>query len=177
MSSANRQTEYAKYEKAYQGIYGMGKKRKRSACEAIESLSVNLPATFLDIGCGRGEVLTFAEEKGYDVQGVDVVVLRDKVTYGEAHCLPFEQAFDVVTCFDVLEHLIPDDTIPALKEIRRLYKRACIITAANYPSLVNGEDLHINKRSYEEWDQLINQYVGKAEINRKDQSAMWIIHA
>jgi len=159
----------------------MGKARRIAAFDAIDRLPVN--GSFLDVGCGRGTVMGYARELGYSyVSGVDVVpdLFDDHVGFGEAHNLPFEDnEFNVVTCFDVLEHLLPEDTIVALNEISRVASDAIILCIANYVSMCNGHDLHINKRPYEEWDKLIGQFVkGKREwiprINNS-HSETWII--
>ena len=175
-----RQAEYSKYEEAYKGVYGMGKARRLAAYSAIDTLD---PGSLLDIGCGRGEILNYSRTMGFSpVRGVDVVpeLFGDDVGFGEAHDLPFsDDEFDVVTCFDVLEHLLPEDTVDALGEISRVSKRAVVLCIANYPSFSNGHDLHINKRPYKEWDELIHAHMeGKVEwLPRylRTHSETWII--
>ena len=67
-----RQAEYEKYRKAYQGVYGMGKARRLAAYDAIDRLEPK--GSFLDVGCGRGDVMAYAVDKGFNpVIGIDVV--------------------------------------------------------------------------------------------------------
>ena len=149
---------YETYIQAYQGVYGMGKARRLAAYDAIDRLP---KGSFLDVGCGRGDVLDYAEEKGFaPVTGIEVVpeLLDERVIFGEIHNIPVKES-DIVTSFDVIEHIQPELTERALKEINRVAQKAIILTAANYPSYCNGEDLHINKRPYEEWDELIREHI------------------
>ncbi len=175
---SRRQEEYSKYEEAYSGVYGMGKARRLAAFDAIDRVE---KGSFLDVGCGRGEVLEYAKSKGFSpVYGIDVVPLLfgEDVCFGEAQDIPFKEC-DILTCFDVIEHLLPEDTIPALKEFNRVAKKTVILSAANYPSYCNGEDLHINKREYAEWHRLIKDNIeGKVEWLPKfgrTHSETWIV--
>lgn len=163
--STARKAEYKKYADAYKGVYGMGKARRLAAFAVIDSIEQT--GNFLDVGCGRGEVLGYAKFKGFDpVCGVEVVedllseIDEIKVVYGESHSLPFEDnTFDVVTCFDMIEHVLPQDTVLSLNELDRVSRHSVILSAANYPSWCNGIDLHINKRPYSEWDELIHSTI------------------
>jgi hypothetical protein len=71
----------------------------------------------------------------------------------------------VVSLFDVIEHLIPGDDELACRELARVAKRHILITANNRPSFNKaGDDLHINKRPYEEWDQLFKSWFHGARV-------------
>lgn len=175
---SKRLLEHAKYIEAYKGVYGMGRKRKSKAFDEIDKLHET--GSFLDVGCGRGEVMEYALNYFNPVKGIEVVpyLLNDDVVFGEIYGIPFDDnSFDVVTCFDVLEHILPEDTIISLKELNRVYRKAMILSAANYESYCNGIDLHINKRPYDAWDALIRDYI-EGDVKRlpnSGNSAMWVI--
>lgn len=90
---------------------------------------------FLDIGCATGVFLDMAKKEGYDVVGVDVseyACAYAKEHFGlKVHCGKLEdvklkeKSFDVITMWDVLEH-VPDPKI-FLAEVRRLLKDEGII--------------------------------------------------
>jgi SAM-dependent methyltransferase len=84
----------------------------------------------LDVGCGTGANLEMLSEFGA-AEGVDVSAEAldfcrarglENVKQGEAERLPYEDnAFDLVTGLDVVEHL--DDDLAGLKEMRRVLRR------------------------------------------------------
>jgi SAM-dependent methyltransferase len=62
---------------------------------------------------------------------------------------------DVVTSFDALEHLLPEDVEPVLAEMRRV-GRACghfVLSISTRPSriTVDGENLHPTVRPIDWW--------------------------
>ena len=86
-------------------------------------------ALVLDIGVGRGEMLTCMRDWGYAYQGVDIspstvkfcksLGLNCSVTENSAQWLADHPGqFSLVTCLDVLEHVPRDQTIDFLKAIR-----------------------------------------------------------
>ena len=102
------------------------------------------PERILDAGCGEG----FTLEKlriagiGKSLEGIDAyadAVRLGAETHpklhlreGSIYSLPYkDNAFDVVVCTEVLEHLErPED---ALKELYRVSSRFCVITVPNEP--------------------------------------------
>jgi SAM-dependent methyltransferase len=89
----------------------------------------------LDVGCGQGFFLAYAE-RYYDVYGVDIseYAIREakqrtykaKLSIGEATNLDYKNGyFDVVACFDLLEHL--PDPVLALREFYRVLKNDGIL--------------------------------------------------
>lgn len=164
VSEAARRAEFGKYERAYalNPKYRMKRQRMEDAVADLRALPCR--GTYLDVGCGRGDMLRQARRLGFDtVRGTEIVpelIDGTAVRYAEAHALPFVSgSFDVVTMFDVIEHLVPGDDEAACRELARVARRHVILTANNRPSLNKaGEDLHINKRPYEEWDRLFRTW-------------------
>ena len=160
--ASRRAIEHQKYVRAYTvSEYRMGDRRMR---DTLRDLSAIPRGSLLDVGCGRGEMLDIATRVGFaPVRGVDVVpavIDGERVVRGEVHALPFpDKAFDVVTMFDVIEHLIPGDDELACRELARVARRHILITANNETSQrAIGEELHINRRPYKEWDALFRSW-------------------
>ncbi len=154
-----RRTEAVKYEAAYKlDTYKMGMSRMTDAVHDLREVPSR--GSYLDVGCGRGEMLDHAQNLGFEhVQGTEIVhelIDYPRVLRGEVHALPFEDRwFDVVSMFDVIEHLIPGDDYFACMELVRVARKHILLTASNNPSsLPDGTNLHINIRSYEEWNDL-----------------------
>lgn len=86
---------------------------------------------FLDVGCGDGTRTVIFDEFGRVVCGIDYLDWLDKrVRYRIQFkqwdfmkaCLPYkEESFDLLLCFDVIEHLYNPEVL--LKEIYRLLKK------------------------------------------------------
>lgn len=182
---AARAAEHAKYNRAY-GMnpnYRMGEKRMVDAVNDLRALPCR--GAYLDVSCGRGEMLVAAEGMGFcPCHGTEIVpALLDgeRIVRAEVHDLPFgDRSFDVVTMFDVIEHLIPGDDRAACEEMARVARKHIIITANNRPSFNKaGDDLHINKRPYEEWDRLFREWFPGAVTwikgNRAYVSEAWRI--
>jgi len=94
------------------------------------------PKTVLEVGIGNGFVTKYLREKGWDVTTLDIVSeLRPDVA-GSVLSLPFgDTAFDVVTCFEVLEHLPYDDFTKALEELRRVSRRHLILSVPDHTAV------------------------------------------
>ena len=149
-----RQREESKYSDAYKDLgYRMGHARMRSAEDDLRSLN---PGSLLDVGCGRGEVLSLAESMGFTVLGVEVVPsLIDgvRVVEGKAYDLPFpDSSFDHVTLYDVMEHLLPEDAERVCRELQRVSRETVILAVSNISHIHQGEEMHINRRPYADWD-------------------------
>lgn len=164
VDEVSRKAEFGKYDRAYalNPNYKIGARRLADAVDALKAVPCR--GSYLDVGCGRGEMLTAAAGlKFWPVQGTELVTeLIDgaRVVYAEAHALPFpDKSFDVVTSFDVIEHLVPGDDEALCREMARVARKHVILSANNRPSFNKAnEDLHINKRRYVTWDRLFREW-------------------
>ena len=177
-----RAVEHAKYTRCYkQPNYRMGANRMQDAVTALEALPSR--GSYLDVGTGRGEMLSFALFHGfYPVKGTEVVdqlLDHPRVVRAEVHSLPFaDAAFNVVTMFDVIEHLIPGDDELACRELARVARCHVLIAANNCQSKnKSGDTLHINLRSYDEWDSLFREWFAPHKVilisGPKSFSQLW----
>ena len=111
------------------------------------------PTSFLDAGCGEGFVASMLREAlpdlaitGFDVDPAAVEVARQRDPRGtfmtaDIFSLPFsDAAFDVVGCFEVLEHLPGDGPRRALRELGRVSNRGLVLSVPHEPffSLANA---------------------------------------
>jgi ubiquinone/menaquinone biosynthesis C-methylase UbiE len=170
-TDVERTAEQQKYLRAYQRPnYRMKLERMTDAVQALADLPRR--GAYLDISCGHGEMLEQAERLHFHpVQGTEIVdslIDGARVVYGECHSLPFpEKSFDVVSLYDVIEHLIPPDDEAVCREMARIARHHVMITANNKSSLQkNGDELHVNRRPYEEWDALFRIWFDGAEVKR-----------
>ncbi len=167
-----RAAEHEKYTRCYnKPNYRMSAPRMKDAVRDLRELPCR--GSYLDVSCGCAEMLKNALNLGFaSAKGTEIVtklIDGERVIRAEVHDLPFDDgAFDVVSMFDVIEHLVPGDDELACRELARVAKSHVLITANNRPSMNHaGDDLHINKRPYEEWDSLFRQWFDPHKV-------MWI---
>lgn len=103
---------------------------------------------WLDLGCGQGSLLELAKRSGCDpVLGVDASPEMVEVALARGHQVQLGRAmdflrserearWDVVSLFDVLEHVSRDDGLALLEEIRRVLRPGgvCIVKLPNAES-------------------------------------------
>lgn len=100
----------------------------------IDLLELSPGERFLDIGCGRGEVASYALNLTDYVTAIDIsepaVKLAHRLCSGRANIirsfaseLPFvDNSFDKILIGDIIEHLTYNDSCKLLSEIRRILR-------------------------------------------------------
>lgn len=193
-----REEEIALYQALYgSDSYGMGRRRKESVQEILFDIRSRDArghgaqrdtcdrSTLLDVSTGRGETLRMAADIGFDAYGTEAVqdlcgAFRHgskllTVVMAQGHALPFEDGeFDHVTCFDVLEHLVEEDVVACLAELRRVARVSVTASASERPSVFGDRDLHISKRPAAEWQKLMAAaWGGATRIRNAGGSTCW----
>lgn len=120
------------------------------------------PTSFLDAGCGEGFVaellllqLPGLQLTGFDFNPESVAVAKTKVpnaTFQAASIFEIphpDRSFDVVGCFEVLEHL--PDPAAALRELARVSNRAVVLSVPHEPyfclaNAARGKNLNVRPR-------------------------------
>lgn len=105
----------------------------------------------LDAGCGRGETALALAREGAEVFGLDysesaVELTREMlaevqpdadIRVGSVTDLPWpDESFDRIQFSDVIEHLDPPQTVPALREFRRVLKPGGYVLVHTAPNLL-----------------------------------------
>jgi ubiquinone/menaquinone biosynthesis C-methylase UbiE len=81
------------------------------------------PQTILEIGIGNGFVAQYMKRLNYNITTVDIDMHLNPDIVASVSAMPFQSnIFDLVACFEVLEHLPFEYFILSLKEIYRLSK-------------------------------------------------------
>ena len=116
----------------------MTERRWSSVWRQID-LSLNYqPENVLEVGAGPETYKQVMARDGIPVTTVDIAEDLQPDVIGSVLDLPFEDnSFDLTCAFQVLEHLPYADFIPAVKELRRVARKAVLISlpdvAACYP--------------------------------------------
>lgn len=113
-------------------VHPIDPKYEKGAHQAYQFIKKYVPGKgdYLDIGCGRGSVLYFAQKDGWNVKGLELspvfaefVRNRLKIEVTVSDFLKYDnpaEKFDLVSLRHVLEHL--PDAIMALRKISDLLK-------------------------------------------------------
>jgi SAM-dependent methyltransferase len=134
--------------------------RNRLLVWALERYFPNA-ASFLEVGCGTGFVLTGIRDAfpdlrlvGGEYYGAGLPFAHERLpgvelTQLDARELPFEDEFDVVGAFDVIEHIDEDERV--LAEIARALRPGggLLLTVPQHPWLwSHADDRAMHKRRY-----------------------------
>jgi|ERR687898_128654 ubiquinone/menaquinone biosynthesis C-methylase UbiE len=146
-------------------------KSKKHMMMYLKFLRKRSSLKMLDVGCGEGSYVRDAIEEGIDAYGIDISThalenalaeVKDRTSYGSITKIPFgDEEFDVMTAFDVIEHIHPKDTSKMVQEIRRVLKPNGIIIITTPNSNFGGwvYDLtHINVRPPRFWKLIFKEH-------------------
>lgn len=170
---SNLEHEREKYKGIYsakEGYVGYG--HSNHGNRAIRHVAVAMkPESVLDVGCGYNEFKKQVLElkKDLKITGVDFACPGADII-SDAHNLPFkDKEWDVLTSFDMLEHILPDQVDLVLKEFARVSKRF-VFSIAHQPSVIKwkGENLHPTVHS-ENWWILRIMHHGGFNIKKVDR--------
>jgi len=150
----------------YLWIYGESGSRsygkRNHGCNAYPLVLDLRPKTLLDVGCGKGNFVEWAKGRGIDAVGLDFAsgygVQADLVN------MPFpDNSFEMVTAFDVLEHLKPENLQGGLDEMFRVATKWWVLSIGYGPSKIKTPDgcmqLHpIATKDKEWWTPILSRY-------------------
>lgn len=113
------------------------------------------PRFVVDFGCGRNLFLQHLRRLGIDGLGIDFAFPEADIV-APMHRVPVSAGIaDVVTSFDALEHLLPEEVDEVLDEMRRIAVPGggfvFSICTRESKSKVNGEGLHPTVRPLKWW--------------------------
>lgn len=157
---AGTQDNAAVAERAkYEGIYGAGGSYARYGHTnhgkgALGILIKWSADSLLDVGCGWNEFCKAAREALPEITatGVDFACPGADVI-ADATALPFaDKTADVLTAFDMLEHVLPEQVDAVLAEFARVSRRF-IFSISHVASVIKwkGENLHPTVRGLNWW--------------------------
>jgi SAM-dependent methyltransferase len=113
------------------------------------------PRFVVDMGCGDNTFIHELRRRGIDGLGIDFANVEADIG-APMHRVPLASGIaDIVTSFDALEHLLPDDVDPVLTEMRRLGRPGghFIFSICSRPSriTVDGQNLHPTVQPLDWW--------------------------
>ncbi len=113
----------------YEGAAYETRERFISYWHQVDEVRRLAPASVLEVGIGSGFVSRYLRRLGLTVTTLDVDARLGPDVTGSVTELPFDAgAFDVVACFEVLEHLPFEEARGALAEINRVARRHALVS-------------------------------------------------
>lgn len=168
-----RETEREKYSACYAiETYHLQGARLERVKQDIDGMAHG--STYLDVGCGRAEMISRAVDRGIGGMGVELVPelcgtqrsadgMEFEVIEGVVTELPFpDQHFDYVSCYDMLEHLPEEQVDQALDELFRVCGHTLFLTTNDKQSVLplpgGGElELHLTRKPRPWWNDKIEK--------------------
>ena len=87
------------------------------------------PSNVLEVGIGNGFTRQYLHKMRIDVISLDIAYELSPNVVGSVLSLPFtSESFDVVACYEVLEHLFYENFSTALRELARASRRHLILS-------------------------------------------------
>ena len=123
---------YVAFEEKFRGSEELIKERQKKYLKFINPLKIlKDEVKALDIGCGRGEWISLLNENGFNARGIDINESMVKVAsqkglnaaVNDALCelkSLDENSLDIITAFQVVEHIKFDDVLELIKEAKRV---------------------------------------------------------
>jgi len=160
----------------------LGSYFQRTAKHIVNKFS---PASALDVGCAKGFLVKALVDLGVNASGIDpsnyaisavLPDIKERIKQGIAQALPYEEnLFDIVTCFDVLEHIHENEVPQVLSEMFRVTKQWLIIRVVTkqLPNDVGSNHATIHNKEW--WNEKIKEAGGNVETteNYVELSTWW----
>ena len=120
--------------------------------------------SMVDIGAGRGAIVKYFLDNhpNVDVLSADLDNYHRYPTRFQAIDLSvsefeLDKVYDLVTCFDVIEHLAEPHSVDILTKLRP-YGKYFLYAIANHSDVHQGYQLHLTRRDREFWDKEISKH-------------------
>ncbi len=126
------------------------------------------PQKVLDVGCAKGFLVSCLRKINVEAYGVDISDYA--LAKAELSCQPFlskasatnlaafgDGEFDLVLCYDILEHLDPEEITQALREVCRISHKWVTMKSPFKHYSWDLDTSHIGIKPKVEWQQLFAQ--------------------
>ena len=151
-------SEIEKYSRCYQdSSYRMGKRRLQRMKKDLDSVETTFSDfSLLDVGAGRGETVEYAKKLGFIATGIEIVpeLCGGDILEGDIYSLEPDFAF-IVTCYDMIEHLPPENLDKALDSLFNAARERVFLTISGNRAEKDGMTLHLSVFPLEFWENLI----------------------
>jgi len=173
MSAYKNKAKYFQKLDPYFDVKYDSKERFCSYWHQINEIISLKPKKILEVGIGTGFVARYLKGRNINVTSLDIAhKLKPDVT-GSVLAIPFKTAFfDVVSCYEVLEHLPYKNFKNALIELSRISKKHIILSL---PDVTAVYRYNIELPRIKAIKMLISHPFPRAKIHKFDNYHYWEI--
>ena len=108
---------------------------------------------------------------GFEAQGMDQVKINANMRVGDiTKPVADMDKFRSVICIDCIEHLHDDQVLGLFENMKKVERQA--FSVHNGESTGTGQELHINRKSFVDWDKLIRQHFDIAAVIKVHEQQM-----
>lgn len=128
----------------------------------------------MDLGCGRGQTVDRLRQRGLSADGIDQIKSNPEMRVGDI-TQPIDDldSYNSVVCVDCIEHLYEDQVLGLFENMKQVKRQAFSIH--NGESTGTGQELHVNRKSFDDWNILIGQHFEIVEtIAITDQQMLYL---
>lgn len=112
------------------------KERFISYWHQIDEIVALKPGNVIEVGIGNGFLTGYLRKRGVNITALDIVSELNPDVSGSVLSMPFaDRTFDVVACYEVLEHLPYGDFMRALAEILRVSRRHVVLSVPDHTAV------------------------------------------
>lgn len=160
------ESELEKYDAAYtQDEYRSKKHAVHNRWALLRGVE---KGSYLDVSCGRGETVDLARRIGFTARGTEFTkaLVSEERGIQWAHLPELEgvEPADYVSCYEILEHLVPQDVLPALNRLVDLATKRLWITTNDRQARAVFPDgiynLHLSRLPLRWWWNVLDR-IGK----------------
>lgn len=147
------------YQKIYDDNpwYGDAEQGRCPGVRLLPSYQEWLIEPVMDLGCGRGQTVNHLRQLGLAADGMDQIKINSEMRVGNI-TEPIEDLnnYNTVVCIDCIEHLYKDQVLGLFENMKQVKHQAFSIH--NGESTGTGQELHVNRMSFDDWADLISQH-------------------
>ena len=133
-----------------------------------------LTGRVIDLGCGRGQTVEKLREMGFEAEGIDQIKKHPGMRVGDI-TQPIDDIskFDSAVCVDCIEHLYDHQVEGLFANMKQVKRQAFSIH--NGESTGTGQELHVNRRSFDQWRSMIKSHFSiSEEIELHDNQMLYL---
>lgn len=123
-----------------------------------------LENNIIDLGCGTGDTVKELKYKGFNIDGIDQIKLNNNMESGDITLEKDLSKYNTALCIDVFEHLPDSKLIQLIKNMSTCKKQVISVFSGSSKEIGYDQELHINIKSLEEWQDFINKYLNIQKI-------------